>query len=30
MPKDLTPLSPAEIGLFRRWIAEGAHGDDNE
>lgn len=30
MPKDLTPLSPAEIALFRRWIAEGANGADDE
>ena len=30
MPKDLTPLSAAEIGLFRRWIAEGAAGTDDE
>lgn len=30
MPKDLTPLSRAEIDLFRRWIAQGAPGADDE
>lgn len=30
MPKDLTPLAPAEIALFARWIAEGATGTDDE
>ena len=30
MPKDLTPLSREEIGLVRRWIAEGARGSDDE
>ena len=30
MPKDLTPLSADEIGLVRRWIAEGARGTDDE
>ena len=30
MPKDLTPLSNDEIGLVRRWIAEGARGTDDE
>lgn len=30
MPKDLTPLSREEIGLVRRWIAEGARGADDE
>ena len=30
MPKDLTPLSDDEIGLVRRWIAEGARGTDDE
>jgi hypothetical protein len=30
MPKDLTPLSRAEIDLIRRWIAEGAVGSDDE
>ena len=30
MPKDLTPLSTEEIGLLRRWIAEGARGTDDE
>ena len=30
MPKDLTPLAPAEIALVRRWIAEGAEGEDDE
>ena len=27
MPKNSPPLSPAEVGLFRQWIAEGAHDD---
>lgn len=30
MPKDLVPLSAEEIGLVRRWIAEGARGTDDE
>jgi hypothetical protein len=30
MPKDLVPLSAEEIGLVRRWIAEGARGTDEE
>ena len=30
MPKDLVPLSGDEIGLVRRWIAEGARGTDDE
>ena len=30
MPKDRTPWSDAEIGLVRRWIAEGAKGADDE
>ena len=30
MPKDLKPLSGDEIGLVRRWIAEGARGLDDE
>ena len=30
MPKDRTPWSAAEIGLVRRWIAEGAKGADDE
>jgi hypothetical protein len=30
MPKDLPPLSREEIGLVRRWIAEGARGSDDE
>lgn len=30
MPKDRTPWSAAEIGLVRRWIAEGARGADEE
>ena len=30
MPKDRAPWSAAEIGLVRRWIAEGAKGADDE
>ncbi len=30
MPKDRTPWGAAEIGLVRRWIAEGAKGADDE
>ena len=30
MPKDLVQLSREEIGLIRRWIAEGARGADDE
>ena len=30
MPKDRTPWSAEELGLVRRWIAEGAVGADNE
>ena len=28
MPKDSRPLSPAQIDMIRRWIAEGARNDD--
>jgi mono/diheme cytochrome c family protein len=27
MPYKLPPLSDKEIGLFRKWIEQGAHGD---
>ena len=28
MPKDSRPLSPSQIDMIRRWIAEGANNDD--
>lgn len=30
MPKDRTPWSVDEIALLRRWIQEGAQGEDSE
>ena len=30
MPKDRAPWSAEEIGLVRRWIAEGARGSDDQ
>lgn len=30
MPKDRAPWSAEEIGLLRRWIAEGAKGSDDQ
>ena len=30
MPKDLRPFSADEIGLVKRWIAQGAKGSDDE
>jgi hypothetical protein len=30
MPKDRAPWSVDEIALLRRWIQEGAHGEDSE
>lgn len=30
MPKDRTPWTAEEIALLRRWIQEGAQGEDNE
>ena len=30
MPKDLQPFSADEIGLVKRWIAQGAKGSDDE
>ena len=30
MPKDLRPFSAEEIGLVKRWIAQGAKGSDDE
>ena len=30
MPKDRAPWPPSDVGIVRRWILEGAVGDDSE